>query len=64
MEEKLGDPQYFLDGIWGALKCQKMTLGGGGVFKFLLSSIPTKQHDVWVLKDMILIQFYTKSYIV
>ena len=35
----------------------------GGVFKFLLSSIPTKQHDAWV-KDLILIQFYTKSYIV
>ena len=48
----------------GALKCQKMTLGGGGVFKFLLSSIPTEQHDAWVLKDLILIQFYTKSYIV
>ena len=43
MEEKLGGLQFFLDGIWGALKCQKMTLG---VFKFLLSSIPTEQHDV------------------
>ena len=42
MEEKLGDLQFFLDGIWGALKCQKMTLGGGGG---LLSSIPTEQHD-------------------
>ena len=30
MEEKLGGLQFFLDGIWGALKCQKMTLGGGG----------------------------------
>ena len=39
--------------------------GGGVVFKFLLSSIPTEQHDAqWVLKDLILIQFYTKSYIV
>ena len=37
---------------------------GGGVFKFLLSSIPTEQHDVRVFKDLILIQFYTKSYIV
>ena len=36
----------------------------GGVFKFLLSSIPTEQHDVWVLNYLILIQFYTKSYIV
>ena len=36
----------------------------GGVFKFLLSGIPTEQHDAWVLKDLILIQFYTKSYIV
>ena len=30
MEEKLGGLQFFLNGIWGALKCQKMTLGGGG----------------------------------
>ena len=29
MEEKLGGLQFVLDGIWGALKCQKMTLGGG-----------------------------------
>ena len=64
MEEKLGGLQFVLDGIWGALKCQKMTLGGGGVFKFLLSSIPTEQHDAGVLRDLILIQFYTKSYIV
>ena len=35
-----------------------------GVFKFLLSGIPTEQHDARVLKDLILIQFYTKSYIV
>ena len=28
VEEKLGGLQIFLDGIWGALKCQKMTLGG------------------------------------
>ena len=54
MEEKLGGLQFVLDGIWGALKCQKMTLrGGGGVFKFLLSSIPTEQHDATVLKDLI-----------
>ena len=39
MEEKLGGLQFVLDGIWGALKCQKMTLGGGGAFKILLSSI-------------------------
>ena len=37
MEEKLGGLQFVLDGIWGALKCQKMTLGGA--FKILLSSI-------------------------
>ena len=44
VEEKLGGLQFFLDGIMGALKCQKMTLGGGGgVFKCLLSSIPTEQ---------------------
>ena len=43
VEEELGGLQFFLDGIWGALKCQKMILGGGGgVFKFLLSSIPTE----------------------
>ena len=36
----------------------------GRIFKFLLSNIPTEQHDAWVLKDVILIQFYTKSYIV
>ena len=29
VEEKLGGFQFFWDGIWGALKCQKMTLGGG-----------------------------------
>ena len=46
----------------GSLKMPKDDLGG--VFKFLLSSIPTEQHDVWVLKDLIFIQFYTKSYIV
>ena len=49
---EIGGPSiFFLDGVWGALKCQKMTLGG--VFK---------QHDAWVFKDLILIQFYTKSY--
>ena len=46
MEEKLGGLQFF---CWmeyqGALKCQGMTLGDGGVFKFLLSSILTEQHD-------------------
>ena len=42
---EIGGLQFFFDGIWGALKCQKMTWGGG-VFKFLLSSIPTEQHDV------------------
>ena len=26
---------------------------GGGVFKFILSSIPTEQHDATVLKDLI-----------
>ena len=46
----------------GGLKMPKDDLGW--VFKFLLSSIPTEQHDAWVLKDLILIQFYTKSYIV
>ena len=61
MEEKLGGLQFFLDGIRGALKCQKMTLG---VFKFFLSSVPIEQHDARVLKDLILIHFYTKSYIV
>ena len=25
----MGGLQFLLDGIWGALKCQKMTLGGG-----------------------------------
>ena len=29
----------------GGLKMSKDDLGGGGVFKFLLSSIPTEQHD-------------------
>ena len=41
----------------GGLKMPKDDLGG--VFKFLLSSIPTEQYDAWVLKDLILIQFYT-----
>ena len=40
----------------GALKCQQMTLGwGGGVFKFPLSSIPTEQHDAWVLKESLFV---------
>ena len=47
---------------YGGLRMPKDDLGG--VFKFLLSSIPTEQHDAWVLKDLIVIQFYTKSYIV
>ena len=45
MEEKLRGLQFVLDGIWGGLKMPKDDLGGGGVFKFLLSSIPTEQHD-------------------
>ena len=44
VEEKLGGLQFFLDGIWGGLKMPKDDLGGG-VVKFLLSSIPTEQHD-------------------
>ena len=32
VEEKLGGLHFFLDGIWGALKCQKMTLGGSSSF--------------------------------
>ena len=42
MEEKFGGLQFCLDGIWGALKMPKDDFGGGGVFKFLLSSIPTE----------------------
>ena len=57
---------------WGALNFFGWNMGDlkmpkddlGRIFKFLLSSIPTEQHDAWVLKDLILIQFYTKSYIV
>ena len=63
-EEKLGGPSIFFGWNMGGLKMLKDDLGGGGGFKFLLSSIPTEQHDAWVLKDPILIQFYTKSYIV
>ena len=44
VEEKLGGPSTFFGWNMGGPKCQKMTLGGG-VFKFLLSSIPTEQHD-------------------
>ena len=44
VEEKFVGLQFFLDGIWGGLKMPKDDLGG--VFKFLLSSIPTEQHDV------------------
>ena len=46
MEEKLGGPSIFLGwNIWG-LKMPKDDLGGGGgVFKFLLSTLPTEQHD-------------------
>ena len=32
MEEKSGGLQFFLHGIWGALKCQKMTLVGSSSF--------------------------------
>ena len=63
MEEKLGGPSIFLGWNMGGLNMPKDDLGGG-VFKFLLSSIPTEQHDARVLRDLILIQFYTKSYIV
>ena len=41
MEEKFGGLQFCLDGIWGGLKMPKDDFGGG-VFKFLLSSIPTE----------------------
>ena len=49
MEEKLGGggeiggPSIFFGWIMGGLKMPKDDLGG--VFKFLLSSIPTEQHD-------------------
>ena len=33
-EEKLGGLQFFFDGIWGTLKCQKMTWGGGSLSFF------------------------------
>ena len=42
MEEKLGGLQFFGWNM-GGLKMPKDVLGG--VFKFLLSSIPTEQHD-------------------
>ena len=46
MEEKLGGLQFFLGWNMGAPKMPKDDLGGGGgVFKFLLSSIPAEQHD-------------------
>ena len=32
VEEKLGGLQFFLNGIWGALKCQNITLGGSSIF--------------------------------
>ena len=43
-EEKLGGPSIFFGWNMGGLKMLKDDLGGG-VFKFLLSSIPTEQHD-------------------
>ena len=43
---------------------RKWSLGLHDNYKALGLSIPTEQHDAWVLKDLILIQFYTKSYIV
>ena len=45
---EIGGPSlfnFFCMEYGGTSKCQKMTWGGG-VFKFLLSSIPTEQHDV------------------
>ena len=39
VEEKLGGLQFFLDGIWGALKCQKMTLGRGSSSFFYVASL-------------------------
>ena len=44
MEEKLGGLQFFWM-EYGGLKMAKDDLGGGGVFKFILSSIPTEQHE-------------------
>ena len=38
-------PSIFFGWTMGGLKMPKDDLGGGGVFKFLLSSIPTEQHD-------------------
>ena len=32
MEEKLRGLQFFLDGIWGPLKCQRMRMTLGGSF--------------------------------
>ena len=29
---EFGGPSVFLDGIWGAIKCQKMSLGGSSSF--------------------------------
>ena len=41
---EIGGPSIFFGGNMGGLKMPKDDLGG--VFKFLLSSIPTEQHDV------------------
>ena len=43
MEEKIGGPSIFFGWNMGGLKMPRDELGG--VFKFLLSSIPTEQCD-------------------
>ena len=43
---EIGGPSIFFGWNMGGLKMPKDDLGGGGgVFKILLSSIPTEQHD-------------------
>ena len=43
-EGEIGWPSIFFGWNMGGLKMPKDDLGGG-VFEFLLSSIPTEQHD-------------------
>ena len=42
---EMGGPSIFFGWNMGGLKMPKDDLGGEGDFKFLLSSIPTEQHD-------------------
>ena len=42
---EIGGPSIFLDGIWGALKCQKMTLGVSSSFFYVASLLSSMMFE-------------------